>query len=350
MLRTNLTKVFCLMFLCLFLVDQINLSRVGRDFQDVDVFEVLQIRPRVLPLSVDYVKKYELDKLNNFLIDKTDSVDAQENLDIILEQLILDYKNKVAFNNDAVKIKRLMLALMTIKGQDDECIYGHKILKTVLNATNSRYRLLEKGGAMKRIDKIVKFCIDGHTNHCTPTYLKNFDTISKELDGLMVERVNLLLRDTIRLLTSGELRKIEGDNYKEKLQFITEHKIGILLEITSESIYNTMQELAKDDPDKKFLNIAENERTGDFGIIKNKFGKLFDKYVAQPCNYFREQLLQDVFAPVTFDNIFTRIETNRVDFYEAWLKFDLCYFGGQDTEVILERVLKYARNKRYIKQ
>lgn len=352
MLRVSLSKVRFLMFLlvCLFLVDQIKLSSAERNFQDIDVFEIHKIRPRVYPLSVDYFKKYELDKLNNFFIDKTDSIDAKENLDIILEQLILDYKNKVPFNDDAVKVKRLMLALMTIKGQDDECRYGHKILKTVLDATHSRYRLLVKGGAMKRVDKIVKFYIDEHTNDCTSTYLKNFDTISKNLDGLMEGRVNLFLRDTIELLTSGELRKIMGDNHKERLQFITEQRIGISFDMTSESIYNIMQELAKDDPNKKFLDISENERTGEFSIVKNKFGRLFDKYVAQPCDYYRKQLSQDVFAPVIFDNMFTRIETNRVDFYEAWLKYDLCYFSGQNTETTLERVLEYARNKQYSKQ
>lgn len=311
-----------LVILCI-IIGETSLGYPESDFRSVDLFEALKIRPQIRVLSVDYVAEREVERLNNYLIDNTDSNDAEENLDLILEQLILDYKNKLDPHGDRIKIKRLLMALTTIKGENSCNYYSYLILGQALDATKCRFRLLN--GRRKRIDKVVGHYIYKHANNCLPIYLKNYDNLSKNLDEILMKRLDALLGPTIQnlILYYGNPH-IKGDTYEERLKHMASERVGRTFDMSSKYIYDIMMELTKDDPNKKLLEIFEDERTGRLVIREDKLAELLEEYIIKPCRYFREYYQRDIFKPLLQDNIFVHTQTDRIDFYEAWFKYDLC--------------------------
>lgn len=98
------------------LVEVSSLEFYKRDFNDVDIFQVIEFDTN------SHIRDKEIQKLNDFLVDRTDSVDPDENLDIVLEELILDLKNSLPYKSASVQAKRLILTLRTVRG-DNLCSY-----------------------------------------------------------------------------------------------------------------------------------------------------------------------------------------------------------------------------------
>lgn len=72
------------------------------NFMDSDLFQAMRINWHDLNLSST------MQKLNDFLVERTDSIDPDENFDIVLEELLLDYKKHTG-PSKAIKTKRFFL-------------------------------------------------------------------------------------------------------------------------------------------------------------------------------------------------------------------------------------------------
>lgn len=124
-----------------------------RDFGGLDVFQAINISPSTLRDKVAKPTSYfnghlvsavhgpsEIDKLEDFLKEKTNSEDPIENLNIFVESLNTDSKNKSPSKTGSNDAKRLVAALSTLKGENLCNYYGFRIIKNNLNALSMSLR------------------------------------------------------------------------------------------------------------------------------------------------------------------------------------------------------------------
>lgn len=188
----------------------------------------------------------------------------------------------------------------------------------------------------RRVDKILARFIKEHLEKCEDVYLKNFDQIvsSDDLDTVLMNRLDLLLEEPMKFVTSEERPENEHKTYMERIFDMVSTRFGIRIDRVTSYVYSAMKELVKGDPNEKFIRPVEDEKKGRYRIREEEFKKLFNEYVAKPCNYIRVKFGPDVYEPVQFRRYFDgRIfHYNRVDFYETWLKYKLCFwdlFGSE---------------------
>lgn len=288
------------------------------DFKGNDVFQIVEMN------TYDPSWNKRMQNLNDFLVDRTDSTDPNENFDITLEELILNYKNAVG-PSKAIEAKRLFLALSTLNEENECSYYGFLVLDNNLRSMDPSIRSVIRNENLRRIEKILVHFINRHINNCREVYFKRFDEISKNLDPIKMERLNFLLEKPIKHLVSDERQTNQDKTYVERLFDVTTDSVSSQFEVASSHVYDTMIELVKGDADERFVRKVENERTGVPCIRNDKLYKLFQKYIAEPCAYYRQQLGPDVFEPALFDGMFDRyVEADRVDFYESWCKYRFC--------------------------
>lgn len=318
----------------LFLACQVNSSEFKADFHDVDVFQATKVNYyNIMGSSV-------IEQINNLLVDRTKSTDPKDNFDILLDELIKDQKNNVGPSNKSTQVKRLILALSTLDGKNECGYYGYTIIRNLYFALGSPMRSITRDENLRRVDKILQYYIREHVENCEPVYLSKFHEISGGLDSTIIEHLNTIVAKSIQDLT-GENSYYRRSSYPGTLYNLATEGLLVAFEMKPEHIYDALTVLAKDDPDEKYLRRIEDERTGHPKFVKDKIESLFKEYIAKPCNYFRQKFGPDVFMPAAFDNIFKqRMKPERVDFYEAWVKYRLCHLKGNSISAF-DDLLRY---------
>lgn len=314
------------------------LTVFDKSFKNRDVFQSIEIN------TYELLRSSKIRKLNDFLVDRSDSPDPHVNLDIILEELLKDYKNLVYSNSKTIEAKRLILSLKTIN-EENECSFGSLlILKNNLDALGTSIRSIITNSGLRRIDKILAYYINKHVNKCREVYFTNLDYfLYNDLSSNKLKSVDLLVKTRMVELTSDENPDNKDKTYVERLYHAVTTGISSTFALRTEDIYSAMEGLIKGDLDEKFFRVVENEKTGSHSITEDKFKRLFYKYVVEPCNYYRLQLGPNIFEPALFDSRFDhQIRTDRVDYYEFWLKYRLC----AAIDEAFGRVLGYANRVR----
>lgn len=324
-----------LLILCSLLVCAAECEQV----EDVDVFQVL----------VNFENSYretndELNKINYWLVDQTESTDPQENLDIILESLIMDLKkqkpsDKMSANG---KAKRLLLSLGALNDENMCTKFGYIVLKANYIAGGRKAKQALDSDVSRRIDKILVHYMKEHVR-CSEIYPSRFENILSGMDKTKVGRVNKFFEKAIEHLTSDIYVENRGKDYVERLSNIAKRRLLSLSTYESDYIWRTLREVVKGDPDARFAEKVEDEKTGKgLRLRRNKFDRLFNDYLLEPCEYYREKLGPEVFEPLQFDAIVPHdIRKYKTDFYKAWLNYKLCEFDDI-IEVVLERVVRYV--------
>lgn len=332
-------KTVQLAYLIIFctLVRQVSSTESSQDPSSFDVFHAGTLNgfdPRI---------QSEIPKLNKLLVDRTSSVDPNENFDVILEELILDYRNRKHYSRGSVKIKRLILGLSTIFDEGGCSHHGRMILLNNYWALGANSRQL-RGNKESRIGAVVLKSIDSYTNKCDQFYFKKFDEMSKDLDSSPMANLNILFERVFESLTSEELAKNKDNLYVERLYDIASNRISNSFEMEPSDIHIALKLITKDDPDKIYLQAIEDSKTGLISIKRDKFDKILYDYVGKPCNDFKRKFGHDVFEPIFFDSVFNhQIQANRVDFYEAWVKYGLCNFNGSFKQTV-DKVVEYLEH------
>lgn len=331
-------KLIIISAVSLFLVCQVNSREFKADFHDVDLFQATKIDHYNIRNSL------EIQRINNLLVDRTKSTDPKENFDILLDELIKDSRNNVRPSNKSSQVKRMILALSTLDRENECTYYGYTVLSDVYYALGSPINSITRDENLRRIDKILQHYIRKHVENCETVYLSKFHEISKGLDLTQIEHLNTVVAKSIEDLT-GENSVYRRSSYPETLYNLATGGLLSSFEMKPEHIYADLTVLAKDDPDKKYLRRIEDERAGFPKFKEDKIESLFRKYIAKPCNYFRQKFGPDVFEPVTFDSIFQqRMEPERVDFYEAWVKYRLCDLNGNSISAFDDLMRYLYRN------
>lgn len=182
------------------------------------------------------------------------------------------------------------------------------------------------GENLRRIDKIVALNIRSRVANCQGVYLKKFDEKLSNMDQGSVQKVNELLAKAEDHVKSDEYPENQVKKDAERSYNAVSYEIRGLTDLSPEYIYNSLLEVAKDDQDAKYLKPVENERTGVPSLNREKFDNLLETYVSKPCLYCRENLGPNIMEPIMFDYGYGhQIMNDRADFYETWLKYELCY-------------------------
>lgn len=298
-------------------------SQHEEDYRGNDIFDIVDIDP------YDLKAGSTIQMLDNLLIDRTKSSDSDENLDIVLEELKADYRNNVS-ERKPIQLKRLLLALRALNGEHQCDYYSYLILSKSLTAIGFNVELSRrKEHKLRRIDGIVYHFMYLHVDQCRQVYFEKFDMISKNLEQITMKRFDLLFEDAIKEITSDARKKNVGLTYVERLFNAVSGKTSMTFSFELRDIYKALEKLARGDPDEEFIRPVESRETGLISIRRDKFAKLYDEYILKTCNYVTKELGQDIFNPAYLDmEIDPHLEVNRVDFYETWLKYILCYRHG----------------------
>lgn len=300
------------------------------DYRDADILQVFDLDLHLLSsrsskFNPKLSKPSEIDRLNIFLVEGFLSGDPERNLDFVLEQLLLDQKNGVPSNDPSSQAKRLLLALSTL-GSENRCsYYSYRILSSNYDAIRPVAKLIAQRNCVRRIDKILAYYINTEIKDCGSVYLGKFDVITERIDPEANRKLNAVFRSIIESAISDEHENNVDKSLAERLFNAATFKIRRSFRSEPEGIYSALRELSAGDPDAIYLTPVEDEITGLKVIREDKFERIFDEYITEPCKYFRRQYGPEVFEPISFANIFSpQLQEDRPDFYEAWFKFELC--------------------------
>lgn len=327
---------WCLVISCLLVVQINSVAKASVDLQKLDKYHALEVDAYDLKkLPWKGVQKSEIQKLNEFMIEKTDSADPDVNLDIVQKELDFQLKKKVPFGDLSIQAKRLILALRTLNGENECNEYGYLILRNNLDAIYSPTRAILRNEGARRIDKILAHYINRHVKNCREQYFKRFDQIYySSLDEVLLHRLDVFLDKAVKTITSDENERNAGKSYAQRL--FDEAERGFLTSYIKPSyMYNVMVESVKGHEEEKYMKKVENEKTGYPAINRKVFDRVFYETIAEPCKRLRALVGPDVFQPLLFDGFYHhQVQEERTDFYEALLKYELCKFDYSDSKML----------------
>lgn len=264
-----------------------------------------------------------------------------DHFDAVLERLIVDMKQNESLNS--IGAKRLFLTLNLLKKNLQCNSFSYRILTLNHCANNFRIGELNKGDNWKRnprpVDVILSEYIYQHANDCQNVYQQRFRETVASMDMQLVTAVEALLDDLIEETISDKFAPNRGKSLIERYFNIVSSKLKTRLYILPDYVYNKLKVLAKNDSSAKFLSKTSEYRPGLFGVNKLKFSGLYQKYISEPCAYYRNKLGDEIFIPASFDVSFKHnIMEEDVEFYKGWTMFKFCSVPGLDESLLLKTI------------
>lgn len=356
MLRISVLLV-SLLTICIGL-ESVSAERFNRKFDNIDLFDAGSLAGYRLTRSAMYDKYGDVEwsssktdpsfepiykELNDLLVSKTDLDDPDANLDIVLEEFVSDRKNKKEVSKERDEGIRLLLSLRVPKGENECGYFSRNILLQNFYAAETDVGRIIRNENLNRIETILAHYIKQHIKNCKDVYFDKYDKLYKELNATDMKHLDALMKGAIETFTVEQIPENQGKSYVERLLSAASDRTTVRLGLKPAYVYNVLKEMVKGDPDEQYVvpvgNSSEKKR-----IRFDKFNRLYDDYVVKPCYTFRHKLGPEVFEPFLFDNMFGHeVKNNRVDFYEALLKYRLCYFGGSISDSVSD-LITYANN------
>lgn len=329
------TLLSLLVTTCLLLV-QVRSENFEENYLAADIYKIFNINPLTLKEGFgaldDYRKtglfnleKKVVKRLNDFLVDRTPSIDPDENLDLVNELYLIDLKNKVPSVSQNNQVRRLLLALRTLTGENKCNYYSFIVLSKNLQALGTNPKSIIENKNLRRIDKILAHYINQHVDECRSIYSEKFDAVTKNFDAEDARKLDVVLKSKIESAISDQKPDNLDKSRVERLYSAATFKIRGAHDFDPEEVYNSLREMSANDPDARYMVPVENEWRGSLTIRQDKFDQMYSKYIAEPCAHFRNEYGPDVFKPMDLDKKYSnKIQEDRADFYEAWFKFGLC--------------------------
>lgn len=296
-------------------------------YRAADLFDVLGIDAYTLgsrysAVREGYVGPSATDKLNDYLTKCTISSDPDENLDLVLEQFTADLRAKSAPESRSNQSKRVLLALRTLVGANKCNYYSFRVLQQNARAIQVDAKSIIENKDLTRVGKILAHYINQHVKECRRVYFRKFDEITKKFDPKANQKLNAIFESTIEIATSDKYPNNLGKSQTERFYNAATYKFTGKFFTDLEGIYSALWEvIAKD------LKVTphKNKNSGYPMIRWDVFNRIFNDYIREPCAYLRREYGPDVFEPIGFDSKYDgRVQEDRPDFYEAWLRYKLC--------------------------
>lgn len=271
-----------------------------------------------------YIVTKAYQKLNDELIDKTNSKEPEENFKAARELYALHRKNK-GVDKTQLDADELFLAMSTITDENICSDYTNGILKNVANQKRND-RSDDAYGSSRRVDKIYQIYFDKWAEKCGSSY----PAILREKLAKM-EKSKLKYLDTFfdEAIDKYVIKVDQWSSGKSEVDKLSDMATGFtyVKDVRSlDYIIRKLREIAQTDPNAKSpedRTIFEEDEKEGWRLFKES---KFKQYYAEPCKYYEDQLGTSVFVPsmLMYRKSKKVLYPNDPDFYRAWAKYKFC--------------------------
>lgn len=292
-------------------------------------------------------------RINNYLVDKLgENDDAKDNMVEALRWV--DVLEKTRFKDpNLLRALKQLTALTKIGGENMCTRNAYGILRKNDLATQGRaHKRQTKLGALRRVDKIVYHYSIQHAIDCYRHYPRKFAQKRAQLDQVQMSYVEPLFDHVFQtvLRPASVMGFFANPNFKNNID-----PTELVRDITSldrddvaEATLMKLRFYARNDPDSKYLEHVNDDRSGKYIINETKVKELYEKYIVKPCEHYIEQLGFDVFIPMRFDLMMLEPEDRyqlkddqTIEFYVGYAKFRACnLLVYQDKKALARRIVR----------
>lgn len=286
-------------------------------------------------------------KIDEYLKQAVDSDDIEPNLEAAEKWLSqnLNFKSSLLTRNPTEDF-RMFVALKQVLG-DNKCNdESFRIMRENEMNIGDLFTKIHSGAVKRRVDNVVWKIFEQHASNCQdvwPSLLKR--KLQQVGDQKKLMRAGLLAE----AILSETLSTTVLNSYKQ----LYEGFISNLLELKdlrrSQSIYQKLNEYAKDDPDAQFLHPIiedrEGKKSGKKVVRTDKIRDLVDRYLVEPCSYFVEQLGPEVFIPARWDATTLPPSSEDIRFYKYWTDFRICEVVTKNAKTLTKDLTRIVEKE-----
>lgn len=284
----------------------------------------------------------EFEALNERLEKKTSSRDFAQNMKFVREFRKDDKRNIFKKNRSrTLKAESLLLAQETLTEETSCDAEGHEIIYQTHRALQGRPFISENVKIHhRRIDKIFLYYYRQHERICREEYPRKVRTILKTMDQLKVNRVNFFADNAISQFTTDSFVKNRSTPLADRLFFVASAET----DPQPRYIFKILKFLLANQPEESLLESDHRAGSNEGALDKKekRFERIFQEYLAGPCEYYEQQLGPDIFVPLSFSRELHDVNIERVDFYRVWARFQFCKMFNKTARKKQEEVFIYA--------
>lgn len=249
-------------------------------------------------------KDKNLVKINEYLTQNVKTDNIEENLQKANELLKLEErKNSLLFNRGFVKALQRFVKLNQIKG-DNKCNMNSYSILFENNESSLGGQLHKVASeisqkSMNKLQTIIyKQSLD-HALECQEVYFREYTKLLSEIDLNLIKKVRVFQDNLFGefLFNRG---KFQDDTPKSELIATMNQLNGLKSKKVAHIAYDSIEELAHNDPDKKYLKVVFENK--DIVLRSDKVKELFVKYLIEPCEYFTKEF-DKIFVPYEYDRL-----------------------------------------------
>lgn len=288
-------------------------------------------------------------KINEYLGQNVETDNVEENLKKAKELLEAEERRNALFNRGLIKTLRIFIKLNEIRDNSMCNMNSYSILLENNRILNGR---IHKVGtklpeSLTRVESIIYKKTLYHAIECRRVYLREYVKIFSKIDMSYVRKM-LLFQDNVfgeLLFIKGKLQ--DGTPKNEVIEVINQLN-SLKSKRVAHIAYDTLEELAHDDPEKKYLKLVYEKN--DVVLRSDKVNELFSRYLIEPCQYFRREL-GSIFVPYQYDRLILKPEQvyepkcgQELKFFVSLSRFKFCKLLLDEQDLLLKNVIAVAYN------
>lgn len=286
-------------------------------------------------------------KIDEYLKQTVDSDDVESNLNAAEKWLSQNpnFKCSLLARNPTEDFQ-MFAALRKVLGEGKCNEESFKIMRENEMNIGDLFTKIHSEAVKRRVDNVVWKIFEQHAKNCQdvwPTLLKR--KLRQVDDQKKLMRAGVLAESIL----SETLSTTVFSSYKQ----LYDRFIGNLLELKdlrrSKSIYQKLNEYAKDDPDVRFMHPViedrEGKKAGKKVVRTDKIRDLVDRHLVEPCSYFVGQLGPEVFIPARWDATTLPPSSEDIRFYKYWTDFRICEVVTQNAKTLTKDLARIVEKE-----
>lgn len=312
-------------------------SEINKDF------DVIKIFSNLLPRN-------NLWKINEYLTQNIETDDVEENLQKVNDLLEAEKKRKSFLNVGFIRALERFVKLSEIKGANKCSMNSYSILFENNEALNDRVHKPDNVStkSLTRVESIIYNKSLYHAIECQKTYPREYVKLMSEMDKNRIKKLHLFQDNLFSKFLFNE-GKLQDDTPKSEVLEVMNQVNSLKSKKIARIAYDAIEELAHNDPDRKYLKLVfENNNVL---LRTDKVKELFLKYLIEPCEYFIREL-DKIFVPYNYDKLMLKPEQTYQPkceqdfmFFISLSRHKLCKLLVEDDQsILLENVIAVAYN------
>lgn len=284
-------------------------------------------------------------RLNDYLVENVDNDEVAANMAAastwFLEQQ--SKKHLFLFLTPISDLKKFTALQQVIA--DDECdVSAYEIMRANEHEVDL-YRKAKRDELERRVDKVMNEVFEKHAEKCMDVYSMRFEAIERQLEPVLLERVRVLADQVV--LTDRRLWIQEDDWHRMKsnsndlyLRFI-DRPVTIELITRLSGLLDALNLSAKDLLMARHSHRAMHQLSGKLIIRLAEIEQLVKDYLIEPCQYYVNQLGEDLFPQAEFEAKFYHpVKEVNYNFYLGWSAFNICKVLIANESVAVEHIVE----------